>query len=140
MKLLAIISCFTLLVACTVGMPAKEVSILPIFHDNSSKVWLIDKVIGGAVEMQSMEMADKSVITFFKNENCELEEIGSFGRGLGKKGMYGISSDNKELVIYTEHETWRFKILPLGEDRILLNPTSDSDYSYAMEIIPYPGN
>jgi hypothetical protein len=124
--------------ACTSGIPLKVVSLGPIFHDNGSKVWVIDEVIAQGKNRAPIENIDKDVIVFYEAGICLFQPMKSLGEVQGRKGKYSVYSDEGMLSLYFKHERWDFTIKSATSKRIELVPMKKSEFKYTLVLIPFP--
>jgi hypothetical protein len=126
------------LTACSTGVPLKAVPFEPIFHDNGSKVWMVDEVIIKGKNCAPIENADKDVIVFYDSGVCAFQPMKSIGDARGKKGEYAVYSDEGILSIRFQNERWDFKIKRIKNTRIELTPLKKSTFKYSLVLIPFP--
>jgi hypothetical protein len=124
--------------ACSTGVSLKNVPFGPIFHDNGSKVWMIDEVITKGKNYAPIENTDKDIMVFYDSGVCMFQPMKSLGDVTGKKGEYSIYSDEGSLSIFFKNERWDFKIKGVSDTRIELVPLKKSAFKYALVLIPFP--
>jgi hypothetical protein len=130
---------FTLFISsCSIGVNLKNVPLGPIFHDNGSKVWMIDEVITKGKNYSPIENADKDVIVFYESGSCMFQPMKSIGDMTGRKGEYSVYSDEGTLSIFFKNERWDFKVKRAEENRIELEPLKKSAFKYSLVLIPFP--
>jgi hypothetical protein len=127
-----------ILFACSTGVELKQVSLGPFFHDNNSKVWVIDQVIVDKINYSPSNINEKDLLIFYDNNKCLFQPLKTLGTKKGKKGDYLIDSENKEIAIYFPLEKWDFKIDYMAEDTIILVPNKGSEFTYELLLIPFP--
>jgi hypothetical protein len=126
------------LFSCTQGVKMKSINLGSLFHDNNSKIWVLDKVIVGKENFAPKENKDKDIIVFYENGKCLFHSIKALGEVPGKKGQYSLYSTDRGIRFYFKNEIWEFKIDQLKEDRVVLKPTKDSDLRYTLILRPFP--
>jgi len=131
--MLALIFC-----SCTQGVKMKSINLGSLFHDNNSKVWVIDQVIVGKENFAPKENKEKDIIVFYSNGKCLFHSIKALGEVAGKKGEYSVYSTEREMRFYFNKEVWDFKIKELEEDRVVLVPSKESDLRYTLILRPFP--
>ena len=124
--------------ACTSGINLENVNIAPLFHDNSSKVWLIDKVWHNGQDVSPARTNFKDVLIFYKNGNVLMQPLNSLGNKLGKKGTFTIDPDLNTIIMEYKLEKWFFSIENPSLERITLHPKEGSAIPYVLEIVPLP--
>jgi hypothetical protein len=124
--------------ACSTGVSLKKVPFGPIFHDNGSKVWMIDEVITNGKNYAPIENTDKDVMVFYDSGVCMFQPMKSLGEIQGRKGEYSIYSEEGTLSIFFKNERWDFTIKSINETRIELIPLKKSAFKYALVLIPFP--
>lgn len=126
------------LTACSIGVPLKVVPFGPIFHDNGSKVWMVDEVITNGKNYAPIENEDKDVIVFYDSGACMFQPMKSLGDVQGKKGEFSVYSDEGALSMFFKNERWDFKIKSIKSTRIELTPLKKSSFKYTLVLIPFP--
>ena len=124
--------------SCSTGVDLKNIPLGSIFHDNGSKVWMIDEVITKGKNYAPIENSDKDVIVFYDSGVCMFQPMKSLGDVPGRKGEYSINSDEGSLSIFFNKERWDFKIKRIEENRIELEPLKKSAFKFALVLIPFP--
>ncbi len=124
--------------SCTRGVELKPVPLGPLFHDNNSKVWVVNKIVSEGQNFAPHFHRDKDMIVFYNNGKVLYQAIKTLGQSDGRKGEYSVYSSEKILTFYFKKEKWDFKISVNTQDTINLTPTSSSDYKYRMQLIPFP--
>ena len=124
--------------ACSTGVSLKKVPFGPIFHNNGSKVWMIDEVITNGKNYAPIENTDKDIIVFYDSGVCMFQAMKSLGDVTGRKGEYSIYSDEGSMSIFFKNERWDFTIKSINETRIELIPLKKSAFKYSLVLIPFP--
>lgn len=142
-KFKSLIVCLTLLVnSCVSDYELKPVELNPIFHDNSSKVWVInhqwenDK--GKNKDIAPFSLGMKYILTFHSSNACYLQRMNSFGNEAGTKGTFYIDAETNELEIQFPDALWKFSIDTIEKKRIYLRTLNIKEFPYSLEIIPVP--
>lgn len=131
---------FLCLTACSAGISKKPVSLDSFFDDNSSKVWLIEKVELNNQNFASQKVGLKDVMIFHKSGKVQIQALNSLGEKPGKVGYYFIDSEAKTMRIEFGllKEYWDFKITELSLEKVILTPQNKSDLNYQLTLIPLP--
>lgn len=137
MKKWSIIFCL-ILVGCIDNSQFKQVNYSALFHDNSSKVWMLNKVLVGDKNYAPKYPADKDVLIFYDSGRCYFQSLKNLGVFPGKKGEFSVYSEEKQVTLYFKNERWDFKIVSAQDSKVILKPTKSSDLKYKLEIIPFP--
>ena len=123
--------------SCTVGIDFNNVNYNNLFHDDNSKVWLINKVIFEEAVISSTNYLNKDVIIFHKNGVCDLVPFVDLSIGMSRKGEYTIDSENKLLKIEFPNENWAYNMTVISEDSISLSPTKESSIQLGLQLKPF---
>ena len=124
--------------ACTTGVKMRQVNYGALFHDGNSKVWMLEKVLIKNKDFSPKKKADKDILIFYENGHCIFQPLKSLGELPGKKGEYSVFSAEKSLSIYFKNEKWDFTLTTIDEDKLILEPTKNSDLKYTLELMPLP--
>lgn len=119
-----------------------DTSIQPIdhyilIHDNSSKVWLVDKQLDGDKDYTPLQIAYKEVIVFHESRNAYFHILKTLGTKPGIKMSYWLDASKKELGFMGTKKNLVFEIVTLSRRRIVLKPKNNS-YKYTIVLIPFP--
>jgi hypothetical protein len=133
------IVCLFGLGACTTDLEIKHVPLDPLFHDNSSKVWVMDSIFDiNKTNYSPKELVDKELIIFYSDGNCIVEKTKHLGQHNQRLVPFRVDSKFKELSIYMKERLWRFEIFEVTPFELLLTPTKDSDFQYSVILKPFP--
>ncbi|MBU2019794.1 MAG: hypothetical protein KJ941_09120 [Bacteroidetes bacterium] len=138
MKRVGILLILLCLVACTEGIEIKLLEPYPIFHGNSSKFWVINKVKRKGKNYSPTPIRQKDGIIFFANEKFMIQPIELLGEMPQKTGAFFLNMKQQECNLNFQKEKWVFKILELSINKIILRPKSNSDFPFELELITYP--
>ena len=119
-----------------------DTSIQPIdhyilIHDNSSKVWLVDKQLDGDKDYTPLQIAYKEVIVFHESRNAYFHILKTLGTKPGVKMSYWLDESKKEFGFMGTKKNLVFEIVTLSRRRIVLKPKNNS-YKYTIVLIPFP--
>ena len=137
MNRLYIISIVVLFSSCTSGIDFKNVNYNNLFHDDNSKVWIVNKVVYEGAVISSNSYLDKDVFVFHKNGVCDFVSFKNLGSGKSKKGKFVIDSKHKKMRIEFKDESWIYNLYYLYEDSISLKPTEKSDSQLGLQLKPF---
>lgn len=131
---------FLLLVffGCTSDIKMTDVRLDSLLNDNSSKIWLVNKVFHEGQNIAPLRVHFRDVLIFYQSGRVALQPLNSIGNKQATVGYFFLNSDNTELVIDFRKEFWKFKIESISLEKIKLSPKSGSSLEYSLELIPLP--
>ncbi len=109
-----------------------------LLHDNSSKIWVINKVIKKGVNYGKQKLTQKDVAIFYKSGKVFFQPLSTLGNFPDRFGKFFLSSDNQSLFIDFGDEKWNFNIHQMNSKTIVLKALKKSDFLYDLELINYP--
>jgi len=129
-----------MLISCTAGMSKDPVSIDSFFDDNSSKVWLVNKVNKLDANLTLQQVGYKDVMIFYKSGKVMIQSLNTLGEKPGKTGYFFIDSEKNTMRIEfgLMNENWDFKLDEISLEKVILTPQASSDFNYQLTIIPLP--
>jgi hypothetical protein len=127
-----------LLILCSCG----DTSIEPIdhailVHDNSSKVWLIDKQLDGDRDYTPLQIEYKEIIVFHQSGNAYFHRLKTLGTKPGIKKTFWMNAAKNEFGFSGEKRDLLFEIVSMSRNRIVLKPKNNS-YKFTIVLIPFP--
>ena len=130
---------FTLsLSSCVHDYNYKSVEPYYLFHDNSSKVWVINHVFENGKELSPLSLNYKKIMVFHSSGYCYEYAIEGLGTKKGRKGTFSLKIDEKDLEIAFKKETIHFKIEYLSEKKITLKTKNKNKQEVEIELITFP--
>ena len=108
-----------------------------VFHENSSKVWLINHCYKDGKDFSPVSNKYKEIITFYKSENCYIQRMDSFGDEAGRKATFTVNGAKRKVRIDYGNDAWDFKMKVLSHQKIVLVPDEEK-FPYTLELIPVP--
>jgi hypothetical protein len=128
----------SLLSACTGSVRTDTVDFTQGFTDGNSKVWMVEKTISpdGAVSLK--KSLQQEVIIFYQSGNCLLTNLQKLAAGKGVHGTMEFDHDKHYVTLNFPNEKREFEFEFTNENRLILYPLEGSDYTNAMELIPFP--
>jgi hypothetical protein len=135
MKLLIFFCALISLTACTDGMQKVDASIF--IHDNSSKVWVVQKKMLHGKNYSPMRFEYREMIVFHENKNAYLHRIVDLGKVPGKKMIYWMDRDKNEFGFLEGKNEVVYHIKYLSRKQIVLSPKSTSA-KFSLYLIPFP--
>jgi hypothetical protein len=107
-----------------------------VFHNNNSKVWLVNHKYKGGKDFSPLSMKYKEIIIFHKTGNFYMQKMNTLGDEIGQNGSFEVSNNFKEVKLDFYNQDWNFDLLMLTNEKIILKPKSN--YSFTLELIPIP--
>jgi hypothetical protein len=127
-----------LITSCTGSIRTDNVDFTQGFTDGNSKVWMVNKTISpdGAVSMR--QTLEQEVIVFYQSGKCLLTDLQKLATGEGKHGKITFNHKSHYVTLSFPRETREFEFEFKNENELILYPLEGSDYTNAMELIPFP--
>jgi len=128
----------SLLSACTGSVRTDTVDFTQGFTDGNSKVWMVEKTISpdGAVMMKQTLQQD--IFVFYQSGNCLLTNLQKLAVGKGRHGKLEFDHEKHYVTIIFPDEKREFEFEFTNENQLILFPLEGSNYTNAMELIPFP--
>ena len=117
------------------GTDKKNIKFDDLFHDRTSKVWVIDQVWINDANISSRTNEEKDVMIFHKNGIVDLIAMKNITRRPPEKGEF-IIHECLLTIEYLERKDI-FEIAHVSEDSILLVPTKESGNQYKIQLKPF---
>ena len=133
-----IFTMLSIISSCVGDYELKPVELYPIFHDNSSKVWVINHQWEKDKDIAPFSLGMKYILVFHASNACYLQRMNSFGNEPGTRGMFYVDPETKQLEIQFPDAHWQFQIDTLEKNRIFLKTIDTKEFPYSLEIIPVP--
>lgn len=115
----------------------KKVDPYIFLNDNSSKVWLVDKLLIHKRDYTPMRFRYKQLIIFHESRNAYFYRMHEFGDRPGIKSYYWMNKGKNEFGFQVGRKEWIFDIRQLSRTKIVLCPKYHS-YPYTIVLIPFP--
>lgn len=123
-----------LIVSCNGQMKKLDDSIF--IHDNSSKVWLIEKLLNDGKDYTPVPFEYHEIIVFHQSKNAYIYRINEFDKR-GKKMTFNLDREKNELVFHSAKGNYLFEIILLQRKKIILKPKYKT-YPFTMVLVPFP--
>jgi len=107
-----------------------------VFHNNNSKVWLVNHKYKNGKDFSPLSMKYKEIFIFHKTGNFYFQKMNTLGDEMGKKGSFKISNNFKSAKFYFKDKVCVFDLKLLTNERIILKPKFN--YNFTLELIPIP--
>jgi alanine-alpha-ketoisovalerate/valine-pyruvate aminotransferase len=108
-----------------------------LVHDNSSKVWLIDKQLDGDKDYTPLQLEYKEIIVFHESRNAYFYRLNTLGKKPGIKKSFWLDEAKNEFGFKGAKKDLVFEIVRLTRTKIILKPKNNS-FKYTVELIPFP--
>lgn len=108
-----------------------------LLHDNSSKVWLVDKQLIGNKDFTPLRIEYKEIIVFHESRNAYFHRLKTLGTKQGVKKTFWLDASKKELGFSGGKRDVVFEIVKLSRRKIILKPKNNSS-KYTIVLIPFP--
>lgn len=135
MRNLLIISCCLLFLGCDTTL--KKIDDAIYVHDNSSKVWLIDKLLEKGRDFTPVQFEYRELIVFHDNHHAYFYTLNDFGKQKGKMLLFSVDREKNEFLFEGKNVFYKFRIVHFSRKKIVLKPL-DKTYRFTMILIPFP--
>lgn len=108
-----------------------------LLHDNSSKVWLVDKQLDGDKDYTPLQIQAKEIIVFHQSREAYFHRLKTLGTQPGRKMSFWLDQKKNELGFRGEKKDLVFEVVNLSRNRIVLKPKYRSS-KYTIILIPFP--
>lgn len=108
-----------------------------LVHDNSSKVWIVDKQLDGDKDYTPLQIEYKEIIVFHESLNAYFHTLKTLGTKPGVKKPYWLDEAKNELGFSGDKKDLIFEIVSMSRKKIVLKPKYNS-YKYTIVLIPFP--
>jgi CRISPR/Cas system-associated endoribonuclease Cas2 len=102
MKVFNCILISIILFSCSAEYELNEIDYSVLFHDNNSKVWLIDEINRGGKNYAPLVRKQRDVIIFYKPNSVQLTNLNEIGYSKGNKANFTINSTEKIIEVKFE--------------------------------------
>jgi hypothetical protein len=107
-----------------------------VFHSNTSKVWLVVHKYKNGKDFSPISYKYKEILIFHKSGNFYMQKMNTLGDEIGQKGTFSVSENFDKVHFDFDNKRWVFELKMLSEEKIILKPISN--YEYSLELIPIP--
>ncbi|MBI2257729.1 MAG: hypothetical protein HYU67_02395 [Flavobacteriia bacterium] len=116
---------FIFLQSCLYDYELKPLEPYFIFHDHSSKVWLVDKSLHSNLEIGPNNIQEKEILIFHKNRKCYFYLLNNMAKGAYKIVDFKIDAENKQLVFIEKNKIEKYNLLYYSHDKIEIENKSN---------------
>jgi hypothetical protein len=128
--------CLCLLV-CACDTRLKKIDDAIYLHDNSSKVWLIDRLLEKGRDYTPVQFEYRELIIFHDNHHAYFYKLNEFGKQRGKMLLFSVDREKNEMLFEGKGILYKFDIIHFSRKKIVLKPR-DGSYRFTMVLIPFP--
>jgi hypothetical protein len=107
-----------------------------VFHSNTSKVWLVIHKYKNGKDFSPLSNKYKEILIFHKSGNFYMQKMNTLGDEIGQKGTFSVSENFNNVRFDFDKTHWNFALKMLSDEKIILKPISN--YEYSLELIPIP--
>lgn len=107
-------------------------------HDNSSKIWVVNKVLKRGKNYTKMLLHEKDAAIFFKNGNVAFQPMNTLGHLPKEYGKMFMNENDSTLLIAWDKENWSFVIQEMSAQKVILKHDKSSAFKYDLVLITYP--
>ncbi|MNK12894.1 hypothetical protein D3C87_309720 [compost metagenome] len=108
-----------------------------LVHDNSSKVWLVDKQLDGDKDYTPLQIEYKEVIVFHESRNAYFHILKNLGTKPGVKFTFWMDRSKNEFGFKGMNKDLVFEIVSMSRTKMVLKPKNNT-YKYTIVLIPFP--
>jgi hypothetical protein len=128
-----------LLVAAACGGRSSQMLVEPyiFLHDNSSKVWLVEKLAQGNRDYTPLKFENRQMIIFHENHRAYFYRISEFGKKGGIRSNFWMDKSRNEFGFQIGKKLLLFDIVSMSRTRLVLDPKNGS-YPYRIVLVPFP--
>lgn len=99
---------------------------------------MVNKVLSPDGAYTIPEKLKKEVLVFYQSGMCFYTNLPMLSRGQGRKGRFVLQHEKQQVTLYFPGEIREFAFKFVDENNLMLYPLEGSDYTNAMELIPFP--
>lgn len=135
MRLGFLIICTFLFFSCDTRL--KKIDDAIYLHDNSSKVWMIEKLLEKGRDYTPGQFEYRELIIFHDNHHAYFYKLNEFGKQKGKMLLFSVDRETNEFLFEGKGIFYKFSIIHFSRKKIILKPL-DKTYRFTMVLIPFP--
>ena len=138
MKVFRFIIISILLSSCSAEYELNEIDYSVLFHDNNSKVWLIDEINRGGKNYAPLVLRQRDIIIFYKPNRVVLTNLNEIAYSKGNKANFTINSNEKIIEVNFEKTKWKYHFESIEDQKIILKPFAKNLDQFELVLIPLP--
>jgi len=124
--------------SCVSDYNYKEVEPYYLFHANSSKVWLIEHAYLDGKDQAPFSINYKKALVFHDKGTCYLYDLKDGFLKRGKKGIFFLEMENRNVELVFPDETWHFYLEVVSEKVIKMKALKNSANKMNLELRTFP--
>lgn len=137
MRLICFLILFLVLNGCTWDTKLEPINEYALIHDNSSKVWMVNRLLKGDKDFTPLQFEYRQLIVFHKTSNAYFYTMRNLGEKPGAKMYFWLDRSKDEFGFRDSKHEFLFSISRISRSKIILKPKKKS-YKYTIELIPFP--
>lgn len=134
--LLFLLSLFIL--GCSDDSSAIKIRINSLLHDDSSKVWMVEKEVIDGKEYAPENINFRTVITFYNDFNFAEQPLNTLGNRPPKYGTFEVGDQNVTISFFQGKKENVFLIEHHSKERIVLKSIEKRGEKIELHLIPLP--
>ena len=138
MKVFNCIIISIILFSCSAEYELNEIDYSVLFHDNNSKVWLIDEINRDGKNYAPLVRKQRDIIIFYKSDRVVLTNLNEISYSKGNKANFSIDSDEKIIEVTFEKVKWKYHFESIEDQKIILKPFPNNKDQFELILIPLP--
>lgn len=138
MKYILFMSVILTCSSCMYDYKYKSVEPYYIFHDNASKVWILNHYYVNGKDNTPLSLNYKRAYVFHNSRNFYENDVQHLGETKGNKGFFTLKIDEKKLELEYKNLKKNFTIVYLTESKIILTSTNKATDKIKLELITFP--
>lgn len=138
MRILTVMSFMLLFTSCVSDYNFKSVEPYYIFHDNASKVWILNHYYVNGKDSAPLSLNYKRAYVFHTSRNFYENDVQHLGEQRGNKGFFSLNIDEKKLEFEYKNLKKVFTIVYITESKIVLTSTNKAGDKIKLELITFP--
>jgi hypothetical protein len=105
-------------------------------HDNSSKVWLLDKEMDGDKDYTPLRLEYKQIFVFHQSNKLYIYRLNSLGKQQGAK--YDFSFNENQLSFYNDTARFDYFVSKATRQEVILKPVLNGLAKRTLFLVPFP--
>lgn len=123
-------------VSCVYNVNLKHVDLTPLFTDNNSKLWVINKIIVDDRNIGPVNLNEQSVFVFYSSGKYVMCKLKNLGSSKVERGEFALDSEDSILELFSEKRQSIYFLTYISEDKLVLTPEDEGIEGF--ELIPFP--
>lgn len=127
-----------LILGCGNDSSAIKIRINSLLHDDSSKVWMVEKELVNGKEQAPDNINFRTVIVFYEDSKFAEQPLNTLGNRPPKYGTFDVGSQNEIISFFQERKETVFLIESYSKERIVLKSIEKTGEKIELHLIPLP--